>query len=92
MKTSGLRWICLMLLTPIPWACRVWALPFLTVLAPSELYHEQRQMQHKTITDWAWQMILQVSRWLPTRRLVVIADGTYAVQDFLLKVSRLPKE
>jgi len=27
-KASGLRWICLMLLVPIPWAKRVWALPF----------------------------------------------------------------
>src|SRR5437762_6125109 len=35
-KTSGLRWVCLMLLAPIPWAKRVWGLPFLTVLAPSE--------------------------------------------------------
>ncbi len=59
-KTNGLRWISLMLLTPIPWAQRVWALPFLTVLAPSERYHEQRKIRHKTITDWAWQMILQV--------------------------------
>ena len=31
-KASGLRWVCLMLLVPIPWAQRVWALPFLTVL------------------------------------------------------------
>jgi hypothetical protein len=84
-KTNGLRWICLMLLTPIPWACRVWALPFLTVLAPSERYHEERKMRHKTITDWAWQMILQVARWL-----VVVADSTYAVLEFLLKVSHLP--
>jgi len=89
-KTNGLRWIALLLLTPIPWACRVWALPFLTVLAPSERYHEERLMRHKTITDWAWQMILQVTRWLPGRSLVVVADGTYAVLDFLLKVSRLP--
>ena len=37
-KTSGLRWLSLMLLTPIPWAGRVWALPFLTALAPSERY------------------------------------------------------
>jgi len=35
-KTSGLRWVSMMLLAPIPWALRVWALPFLTVLAPSE--------------------------------------------------------
>jgi hypothetical protein len=31
----GLRWVCLMLLVPLPWATRPWALPFLTVLAPS---------------------------------------------------------
>jgi len=37
-KTSGLRWLSLMLLSPMPWAGRVWALPFLTVLAPSERY------------------------------------------------------
>jgi hypothetical protein len=27
-KASGLRWVCLMLLVPVPWARRVWALPF----------------------------------------------------------------
>jgi hypothetical protein len=35
-KRSGLRWISLLLLVPIGWAKRVWALPFLTALAPSE--------------------------------------------------------
>jgi len=34
-KTSGLRWLSLTLLAPIPWAKRIWGLPFLTVLAPS---------------------------------------------------------
>src|SRR5215212_4767681 len=29
-KASGLRWLSLMLLVPVPWAGRVWALPFLT--------------------------------------------------------------
>src|SRR6266498_5223997 len=66
-KTSGLRWVCLMLLAPIPWAQRVWALPFLTVLAPSERYHQEREMAHKTLTDHARQMIVQVRRWLPER-------------------------
>ena len=37
-KTSGLRCISLMLLAPIPWAGRVWALPFLAALAPSERF------------------------------------------------------
>ena len=43
-KASGLRWISLMLLAPIPWAGRVWALPFLTVLAPSERYARERDV------------------------------------------------
>ena len=29
-KASGLRWVCVMLLVEIPWASRVWALPFLS--------------------------------------------------------------
>src|SRR6266705_1161282 len=35
-KTSGLRWVCMLLLVPIPWAKRVWALPFLSILAPRD--------------------------------------------------------
>ena len=32
-KASGLRWLSLMLLAPIPWARRTWASPFLTRFA-----------------------------------------------------------
>ena len=41
-KARGVRWVSLMRLGPIPWAKRVWALPFLTVLAPSERDHQER--------------------------------------------------
>jgi hypothetical protein len=37
-KTSGLRWLCLILVVPIPWARRYWALPFCTALTPSRNY------------------------------------------------------
>ncbi len=30
----GLKWTSMMLLVPVPWSDRVWALPFLTVLCP----------------------------------------------------------
>ncbi len=90
-KTSGLRWISMMLFTPIPWAGRVWALPFLTVLAPSERYHDQRKKAHKTITDWARQMVRQVHRWLPTRQLIIVGDGSYAVLAFLANLVRVPQ-
>jgi hypothetical protein len=88
-KTSGLRWVSAMLLAPIPWAHRVWALPFLSVLAPSERYHAQRGLRHKTLSDWAGQMIGQVRRWLPERTLVVVLDSTYAVLELLAQGPRL---
>jgi hypothetical protein len=82
-KTSGLRWLTLMLLVEIPWAGRVWALPFLTVLAPSERYHRKRHQRHKTLLDWGRQMLLQLRRWLPERPLVLVADSGYAALEFL---------
>ncbi|GAC1555088.1 MAG: hypothetical protein NVS2B7_31000 [Herpetosiphon sp.] len=90
-KTSGLRWVSMMLLTPIPWAKRVWALPFLTVLAPSERYHQQRHKRHKTLPDYARQMIKQLRRWAPERPLVVVADSTYSVIELLASCVRLPQ-
>ena len=39
-KASALRWICLTLLAPVPWAGRVWALPYLSALSYSELITE----------------------------------------------------
>ena len=82
-KASGLRWISLMWLGQVPWAGRYWALPFLTVLAPSARYYRQRGRRHKKLTDWARQMVLQLRRWLPQRSLVLVGDGGYAVLDLL---------
>ena len=88
-KASGLRWLSLMLLVPIPWAQRVWALPFLTVLAPSERYYVGRKRAHKKLTDWARQMVLQLRRWLPTRKLIVVADSGFAVLSLLWRMTQL---
>jgi hypothetical protein len=89
-KTSGLRWLSVMLLAPIPWAQKVWALPFLTILAPSERYYQDRPRGHKKVTDWARQALLQIRRWLPKRKLVVVADNTYAAIDLLSRLVQLP--
>lgn len=89
-KVSGLRWLSLMLLVPIPWAQRVWALPFLTVLSPSERYPRERGQRHKKLTDWGRQMLLQVRHWLPDRDLVVGMDSSFAALDFLARLGQLP--
>ncbi len=75
-------------MAPIPWAGRVWALPFLRALAPSERYAQQRGRRHKPITLWARQLVRQVHRWLPHRwlphrSLVLVADSSYAALDLL---------
>ena len=82
-KASGLRWISLMWLGQVPWAGRHWALPVLTVLAPSTRYYQQQGRRHKKLTDWARQMVMQLRRWLPQRPLVLVGDNSYAVLDLL---------
>ena len=82
-KASGLRWLSVMLLVPIPWARRIWALPFLTMLVPSERWARSRDVKHKTLVDGARQMLLQIARWLPERRIVAVADSSFAVIDLL---------
>jgi hypothetical protein len=77
-KTSALRWVCLTLLAPVPGTSRVWALPFLAALAHSERYAKECAKRHKSLTEWAWQMLLLVRRWHPKRRIVAVADGGYA--------------
>ena len=79
-KAMGLRWISLLWLVEIPWDRRVWALPFLTVLAPSTRYHAERGRRHKTVTDWARQMLCCVRRWLPHHDLVVGHRGYAALR------------
>lgn len=86
-KVSGLRWLSVMLLAPIPWAGRVWALPFLTALAPSERYNQDRGRRHKRLTDWARQLLRQTARWsaalAPGRPLILVADMSFAALDLL---------
>jgi hypothetical protein len=88
-KSSGLRWVCMMLLVEVPWASRVWALPFLSVLAPSERYAAKRGRRHKKITEWAWQMLLVLRRWYPRREIVAVADRAYASLKLLDRCRKL---
>jgi hypothetical protein len=88
-KTSGLRWVCLTLLAEVPWASRVWALPFLSTLAYSERYAKEQGKRHKPFTEWAWQLLLLVRRWHSERKIVAVADRTYASLKLLDRCRRL---
>src|SRR6266852_5535654 len=90
-KASGLRWLACMVLAPLAWADRVWALPFLTALCPSERFYAQRGRRHQPLTARAWQMMRLVVRWLLGRGVVFVADSSFAALELGDKVATLPR-
>jgi hypothetical protein len=60
---GGRPWICRARLVPVPWSTRPWALPFLTLLAPSAAVAESQ----RTVIDWTLVMVRLVARWLKHR-------------------------
>jgi hypothetical protein len=85
-KASGLRWLSLMLLARVAWAERVWALPFLTILTPSERYYDERGFEHKPVLTWTRQALWLVKRWLPNREVIVLGDSSFSAIDLLAAV------
>ena len=90
-KASGLRWLACMVLAPLSWADRVWALPFLTALCPSERFYAQRGRCHQPLTARAWQIMRLVVRWLPGREIAFVADSSFAALELLDHVTTLPR-
>ena len=82
-KARGLRWLSLMLIVPLPWAGRCWALPFMSVLCPSAGYYHQRPRQPRTLRQRGQGMLKLVARWLPGRTRVVVADSSFSTLAFL---------
>jgi hypothetical protein len=77
--SSGLRWITLAIVVRPPWTERSWALPFLSVLAPSPKVSAQLGRRHKTVPQWARQLVALVRRWLPDVPITLLGDGAYSV-------------
>ncbi|MBK1649225.1 hypothetical protein CKO36_11550, partial [Rhabdochromatium marinum] len=65
--TMGLEWVVMALLVPLPWSQRPWALPFLTLLAPSRAANDAAGRVHRTTLDWTVVMVRLVGRWLQRR-------------------------
>ena len=82
-KTPGLRWMSAMLLAEVPWAKRIWALPFLTLLMPSQTGCIEQGRPYKTLAQWARLVLVQLRRWLPGRKIIVVADNNYSALEVL---------
>ena len=66
-KTSGLRWVSMMVLAPIPWAKRVWALPFLTIPTFSPAISAKLGKPHRTAPERTEGLVRLIRRWQPHR-------------------------
>jgi hypothetical protein len=75
----------------LPWATRIWALPVVTVLAPSERDQQERGQRHTTLPDWARQLVLVVWRWRPERPLGVVTERSVAVMTLGGRVRQRPQ-
>ncbi|MEM9834993.1 MAG: transposase [Bacteroidota bacterium] len=93
-KCSGLRWMSLMLLTPLPWLSKgiYWALPLLTALCPSKRYYEKHSRKRaKKLTDRARQMILWLGRYAKALapNVYLVGDGSYATYELFTTANQM---
>ncbi len=86
-KASGLRWLSFMLLTSLPWLPGIKALPFLTLLAPSERWAQGQGRRHKTLPERARQVMLMILRWLSNRSVIFVGDSSFGTHELAHAVS-----
>ena len=75
-RTSGLRRLSFMPLTPLPRLPGIKALPVLTVLAPSERWAGRKGRRHRPLTDRARQGMLRIIRRFPERAAIFVGDSS----------------
>jgi hypothetical protein len=75
------RWIVLTLVITPPWTRRSWALPSLSVLAPTPEVSRRLGRRHKTVPQRARQIRLFIRRWWPATELTVIGDQPASVRE-----------
>jgi len=79
------------LLVRIPWASRVWALPFLSALAYSERYAKEQGKRHKKkLTEWAELSSCLLLHDLGDRTLILA--GSVFGEQVISRRARVPYE
>jgi hypothetical protein len=87
--TTGIRWLCCAAIVRLPWSSRAWALPFLTVPAPSPAVSATRGKPHRTLPERAAVLVRLLRRWLPDRAIVFLGDSTFGTVELALTCWRL---
>lgn len=74
----GLKWLTLAISWRFPFSERYFALPFMTVLEPSEKSNKAAKKKHKTTLEWTIQILIQIDRWLKHTPITLVGDGGFA--------------
>ena len=86
--TTGIRWLCCAAIIHLPWSSRPWALPFLTIPAPSSIVSAKLHKVHQTVPERAVWLVRLLRRWLPDRPLVLVGDSSFGVVELALASRR----
>jgi hypothetical protein len=77
----GHKWLVLAVMVRLPWAKRVWPMPFFVVLCHTDKEDKKNNRPHKTPAQVLAQMLFVVRRWFPDRTFVIAADGGFASHE-----------
>jgi len=86
--TTGIRWLCCTAVVHLPWSRRPWALPFLTIPAPSPVVSAKVGKPHRTLPERAVSLVRLLRRWLPHRDIVLVGDSSFGVVELALACQR----
>jgi hypothetical protein len=77
--SDGTRWVCVMLLAPVPWSRRRWALPFLAIPTFTPAISAKLGKPHRTAPERTEILVRLIRRWQPHRAIRLVGDGGFAV-------------
>src|SRR3954453_6486943 len=77
--SDGIHWVCVMLLAPVPWSRRRWALPFLAIPTFTPATSAKLGKRHRTAPERTEGLVRLIRRWQPHRAIEVVGDSGFAV-------------
>src|SRR6188768_412086 len=77
--SDGIHWVCVMLLVPVPWCRRRWALPFLTIPTFTPATSAKLGKRHRTAPERTEGLVHLIRRWQHHRTIQVVGDSGFAV-------------
>jgi hypothetical protein len=80
--SQGIHWVCVMLLAPVPWSRRRWALPFLAIPTFTPAISAKLGKPHRTAPERTEVLVRLIRRWQPHRAIHLVGDSSFAVVRF----------